>query len=111
MLEKEGCFINVYLPPDGNSTLAVLDHCLRSQDEINVIVAGKTLEPRWLTIAEARRELERGLMIWNFASDQNPDIVFAAAGDYMTKEALAAIDCLKRALPKTRVRFVNVIKL
>ena len=111
LLEKEGCFINVYLPPDGNSTLVVLDHCLRSQDEINVIVAGKTLEPRWLTIAEARRELERGLMIWNFASDQNPDIVFAAAGDYMTKEALAAIDCLKRALPKTRVRFVNVIKL
>ncbi len=111
LLEKEGCFINVYFPPDGNSALAVLDHCLRSQDEINVIVAGKTLEPRWLTIAEARRELERGLMIWDFASDKNPDIVFAAVGDYMTKEALAAIDYLKRALPKTRIRFVNVIKL
>ncbi|MBI5147544.1 MAG: phosphoketolase family protein [Parcubacteria group bacterium] len=111
MLEKRGCFINVYFPPDGNSTLVVLDHCLRSKNEINVIVAGKTLEPRWLTIAEARRELARGLMIWDFAGNKNPDIVFAGIGDYMTKEALAAIDYLKRVLPKTRVRFVNVMKL
>lgn len=111
MLLKQGGFINIYFPPDGNSTLVVLDQCLRSKNGINIIVAGKTFEPRWLTIKAARQELAQGAMTWDFASDPNPDIVFAAVGDYMTKEALAAIDCLKNDIPKIRARFVNIMKL
>lgn len=111
MLEKHGCFINVYFPPDGNSTLVVLDKCLKSKNEINVIVAGKTVEPRWLTVEMAQEELVRGLMIWDFASDANPDIVFAGIGDYMTKEALAAIDIIKTEAPEIKTRFVNIMEL
>lgn len=111
MLDKQGCFVKVYFPPDGNSTLAVLDHCLKSKNVINIIVAGKTLEPRWLTVEQAQKELERGLMIWDFASDTDPDIVISAVGDYLTKEALAAIDILKTAAPEIKIRFVNIMEL
>src|SRR3989338_2637859 len=111
MLQKHGCFIKAYFPPDGNSTLVCLRHCLRSKNEINIIVAGKTLEPRWLTVELAEKELEQGLMIWDFASDSNPDIVFVGIGDYMTKEALVAIDILKNDAPELRVRFVNIMEL
>lgn len=111
MLEKRGDFIRIYFPPDGNSALVIMEQCLRSKNLINVIVAGKTLEPRWLTIEQAREGLKRGLMTWEFASDQNPDVVLAAAGDYMTKEALAAIDYIKKDLPEVKIRFVNIMEL
>ncbi|HUX35937.1 MAG TPA: phosphoketolase family protein [Candidatus Paceibacterota bacterium] len=111
ILEKHGCFIHVYFPPDGNSTLAVMKEVLESRNEINLIVAGKTLEPRWLTPELAKRELERGLMVWDFASDDNPDIVLSGVGDYLTKEALAAIDIAKREHPSLRIRFVNIMEL
>lgn len=111
ILEKHGCYIHVYFPPDGNSTLVVLKRVLESRKEINLIVAGKTLEPRWLTQELAERELERGLMVWDFASDDNPDIVLSAAGDYLTKEALAAIDLAKEEDRKIRIRFVNILEL
>ena len=111
ILQKHGCYVHVYFPPDGNSTLGVLKKCLGSRSEINVIVAGKTLEPRWLSQELAEKEIERGIMIWDFASDENPDIVFAAAGDYLVKESLAAISLLKTDLPNVRVRFVNVVEL
>ncbi len=111
VLQKHGCFVHVYFPPDGNSTLAVLKRCLSSQNEINVIVAGKTLEPRWLTPALASQELERGLMVWDFASDPDPDMVIAAAGDYLTKEALAAMDIAWREVPALKLRFVNIMEL
>ena len=111
ILQRHGCFAHVYFPPDGNSTLAVLKKCLESRNQINVIVAGKTLEPRWLTPELAAKELERGLMVWDFASDSNPDIVLAAAGDYLTKETLAAIDIIKTEAPKIKVRFVNILEL
>jgi xylulose-5-phosphate/fructose-6-phosphate phosphoketolase len=111
MLEKYCSFIHAYFPPDGNSTLAVLEHCLTSKNAINIIVAGKTLEPRWLTLQAAKKELADGLMIWDFASNAHPDIVFAAVGDYLTKEALAAIDLLKECLPQVKVRFVNIMVL
>ncbi len=111
ILLKSGCFVHVYFPPDGNSTLAVLEKCLTSKNEINIIVAGKTVEPRWLTPAEAKSQLETGVSIWNFASDSDPDIVFSAAGDYLTKESLAAIDILKREMPEVRVRFVNILEV
>lgn len=111
VLEKHCSFTKAYFPPDGNSMLAVLDECLTSKNGVNIIVAGKTLEPRWLTPELAKKELQDGLMIWDFASDKNPDIVFVGIGDYMTKESLAAIDLLKQGLPQVKIRFVNVITL
>lgn len=111
MLQREGDFINVYFPADGNTTLAVLEKTLSSHNQINVICAGKTLEPRWVTTDFAKQTLDEGVAIWKFASDENPDIVFAGIGDYMTKEALATIDLLKQELPKVRSRFVNVTTL
>ena len=111
MLDKQGCFIKAYFPPDGNSTLVVLEKCLSSTNEINIIAAGKTQEPRWLTIEQAREELKKGLMIWDFASDNEPDIVFVGIGDYMTKECLSAIDYLKKDAPEIKIRFVNVMEL
>ncbi|MBI3633136.1 MAG: phosphoketolase family protein [Candidatus Vogelbacteria bacterium] len=111
ILSKHGCFIHVYFPADGNSTLVVLKKCLSSKNEINIIVAGKTVEPRWLTPEAAVEELEFGLGIWDFASDKDPDIVFSAASDYLTKEALAAVDLLKSEAPEIRTRFVNILEL
>ncbi|HNW96314.1 MAG TPA: phosphoketolase family protein [Candidatus Paceibacterota bacterium] len=111
MLQKGGDFIKAYFPADGTSALVVLDHCLKSKNCINIIVAGKTLEPRWLTPDLAKQELDRGMMIWNFASDKNPDIVFSSIGDYMTKECLAAIDYLKKEFPDIKTRLVNVVEL
>lgn len=111
VLNKQGCFIHVYFPPDGNSMLACLEHCLRSRNGINVIVAGKTLEPRWLTPELAKKQVADGIMTWHFASDENPDIVLAAVGDYLTKEALAAITIVKQETPAIKMRFVNIMEL
>lgn len=111
VLHRQGCFVHVYFPPDGNSALAVMERCLTSRNEINVIVAGKTLEPRWLTPELAKKSLVQGLMTWDFASDANPDIVLAACGDYLTKEALAAISLVKRETPYVKMRFVSIVEL
>lgn len=111
MLRRHGQSVRVYLPPDGNSTLAVLKQCLASSNGINVIVAGKTVEPRWLTPDLAEQELQSGLMTWEFASDDSPDLVFVGIGDYMTKECLAAVQLLKSDIPHVRLRFVNVMEL
>jgi xylulose-5-phosphate/fructose-6-phosphate phosphoketolase len=110
-LQKPGCFVNVYLPADGNTALAVIERMLSSKNEINVLSAGKTLEPRWRTVDQAKEDLEKGIAIWDFATDENPDIVFAGVGDYMTKEALAAVELLKKEIPNVRVRFVNISTL
>ena len=110
-LEKHGAFIRVYFPADGNMTLEVLKTCFERKNEIHIIVAGKTLEPRWLTSDLAREELKHGLAIWDFASDDNPDIIFSGVGDYVTKEALAAVSILKEVAPKVRIRFVNIVEL
>lgn len=111
VLQKHGCFVHVYFPPDGNTTLAVLDKCLKSRNEINLICAGKTQEPRWLTPELVKKQMERGVMIWDFASDLQPDIVFVGIGDYLTKESLAAITLLKQELPQVKTRFVNITEL
>lgn len=111
MLQKPGCAINVYFPPDGNSTLVVLKKCLESKNSINIIIAGKTCEPRWLTPELAEQEMKNGIMVWDFASDKNPDIVVSGIGDYMTKEALAAIDIVKKEAPEIKIRFVNICAL
>jgi len=110
-LHREGDFVNVYFPTDGNSTLAVLDKCLSSHSMVNVIVAAKTVEARWLTPTQAMRALHNGVMTWDFASDDDPQIVFAAAGDYLVKESLAALDILKTDRPDLRLRFVNIMSL
>ena len=111
MLQRQGDFINVYLPGDGSSTLAVLDKCLKSTYGINVIVSGKQTEPRWINVDQATEQLEDGVGIWKFASDDDPDIVFAGAGDYVTKEALAGLELVKKELPDVKARFVNIVTL
>ncbi len=111
VLQRQGDFVDVYFPPDGNSTLAVLEHCLSTVDQINVIVAGKTQEPRYLTPELAKKNVDAGLMVWDFASDEDPHVVLTAAGDYLTTESLAAIDIIKNDLPEVRLRFVNIMSL
>jgi xylulose-5-phosphate/fructose-6-phosphate phosphoketolase len=110
---KKADIIRVYLPPDANTLLSVADHCLRSRQYINVIVAGKQSEPTWLDIDAAALHCTRGLGIWEWASNDNgdPDVVLAAAGDVPTVEALAAADLLRRHLPDLKVRVVNVVDL
>lgn len=110
-LRRQGNFVDVYFPADGNTTLAVLKEMLSSTQKINVLIAGKTQEPRWLTPVLAQKQLESGLMTWGFASDENPDIVLASAGDYPVKEVMAAIDLIKRENNDIRVRCVNVSSL
>ncbi len=111
MLQKQGCFVKVFFPPDGNTALAVLEQCLKSKNEINLIVAGKTVEPRWLNANLVKQELQTGLMIWDFASDPNPDLIFSAAGEYLTKEALAAMMIIREKLPEIKLRYVNILEM
>jgi xylulose-5-phosphate/fructose-6-phosphate phosphoketolase len=111
VLRREGDFVNVYFPPDGNTSLVALETMLGSVQRINVLVAGKTQEPRWLTPELARKQLQTGMMTWDFASDENPDIILAAIGDYPTKEVMAAIDIVKTEKPDARVRCINISSL
>jgi len=111
VLERHGAYVNVYFPTDRNSTLVCLKKMLESKKEINVLVAGKADSPEWLTVAEAEKALSQGVMIWDFASDENPDIVLASVGDYPTKEVLAAITILKIDVPEIKIRFVNILEL
>ncbi|MEI6228856.1 MAG: phosphoketolase family protein [Candidatus Saccharibacteria bacterium] len=111
VLQRHSDFVDVYFPADVNSTLVVMERMLTATKQINVVVAGKTPEPQWLTPQLARRQLQTGLMIWDFASDENPDVVLAGIGDYPTKETLAAIDIAKSEMPNARLRFVNVSSL
>ena len=108
LLRRQSNFSDVYFPADGNCTLVALEKMLTSVRQINAIVAGKTVEPRWLTVEMARKQIESGLMVWEFASDDHPDIVLAAAGDYPTKEIMAAIDIIKTETPYVKIRCVNV---
>src|SRR5208283_2989717 len=105
--------VRVYLPPDGNTLLSVADHCLRSRDYINIIVAGKQPALSYLSMDDAILHCTRGLGIWQWASTAagEPDLVLACAGDVPTLETLAAADILRRELPDLRVRVVNVVDL
>lgn len=111
VLRRESDFVNVYFPADSNTTLVTLERSLASTKEINVICAGKTPEPEWLTPDQARRELEKGLMTWDFATDDDPEIVLVGIGDYPTKEVMAAISIVKADRPDIRIRCVNVAAL
>jgi xylulose-5-phosphate/fructose-6-phosphate phosphoketolase len=114
VVNKKAEIVRVYLPPDANTLLSVADHCLRSCDYVNVIVAGKQPAPQWLTMDEAVLHCTRGIGIWEWASSDDgsdPDVVLACAGDVPTLEAVAASDLLRRHLPDLRVRLVNVVDL
>ncbi|KOC71484.1 phosphoketolase, partial [Shinella sp. GWS1] len=111
---KSSDIVRVYLPPDANTLLWVGDHCLKTWDRVNVIVAGKQPAPQWLTIEDAVKHCEAGLGIWDWAGTEeglDPDVVMACAGDVPTIETLAAVDILRQALPRLRIRVVNVVDL
>lgn len=112
---KKSDIVRVYLPPDANTLLWVADHCLKTYDRINVIVAGKQPQPQWLGAHEAGLHCEAGIGIWPWAGTDEtglePDVVMACAGDVPTLETLAAVDLLKQAVPGLRIRVVNVVDL
>ena len=114
VVNKKPGVIRVYLPPDANTLLSVADHCLRSRNYVNVIVAGKQPSLQYLDMNEAVLHCTMGMGIWPWASnDQNgePDVVMASAGDVPTMEALAATDILRHHFPSLKIRFVNVVNL
>ncbi len=114
VVNKKAEVIRVYLPPDANTLLSVADHCLRSRDYVNVIVAGKQPAPDFLPMEDAIVHCTRGLGIWEWASNDvggEPDVVMACAGDVPTLETLAAASILRERLPDVKVRVVNVVDL
>ncbi|MET3980264.1 xylulose-5-phosphate/fructose-6-phosphate phosphoketolase [Mucilaginibacter sp. UYP25] len=114
VVNKKAAIVRVYLPPDANCLLSVMDHCLRSYHYVNVIVAAKHAAPQWLTMTEAVEHCTRGISIWNFASndqDCEPDVVMACCGDVPTLETLAAVTILHEHLPELKIRVINVVDL
>ena len=112
---KKADIVRVYLAPDANCLLWVTDHCLRTYDRINVIVAGKQPAPQWLTMDEAVKHCDVGIGIWDWASNDpdgsEPDVVMACAGDVPTLETIAAVELLRKHLPELKIRVVNVVDL
>ena len=111
---KKAEIVRVYLPPDANCLLSVMDHCLRSRHYVNVVVAGKHPAPQWLSMDAAINHCSEGIGIWRWASNDQraePDVVMACAGDVPTLETLAAVAMLRRELPELKVRVVNVVDL
>ncbi len=111
---KKAEIVRVYLPPDANCLLSVMDHCLRSRHYVNIVVAGKHPAPQWLSMDEAVRHCAEGIGIWSWASSDGggePDVVLAAAGDVPTLEILAAVSILRGLLPKLKIRVINVVDL
>jgi xylulose-5-phosphate/fructose-6-phosphate phosphoketolase len=114
VVNKKAEVIRVYLPPDANTLLSVTDHCLRSKNYVNVIVAGKQPELQWLDMDAAVKHCTLGVGIWEWASSDaggEPDVVMACAGDVPTLETLAAVDLLRRLAPELKVRVINVVDL
>jgi xylulose-5-phosphate/fructose-6-phosphate phosphoketolase len=114
VVNKKAAVVRVYLPPDANTLLSVTDHCLRSRNYVNVIVAGKQPEHQWLDMDQAIKHCTAGVGIWEWASNDRggePDVVMACAGDVPTLETLAAVDLLGRELPELKIRVINVLDL
>jgi len=114
VLNKKPDVVRAYFPPDANTLLCVAEHCLRSYNRVNVIVAGKNPEPQWLDMGAASRHCAAGLGIFEFASNDaegTPDVVMACAGDVPTLETLAAVDLLRRHVADLKIRVVNVVDL
>ncbi len=114
VVNKKAEVIRVYLPPDANTLLSVTDHCLRSRNYVNVIVAGKQPAPQWLAMDAAIKHCAAGIGIWQWAGNAqggDPDVVMACCGDVPTLETLAAVELLRNHLPELRIRVVNVVDL
>jgi len=114
VVNKKAEIVRVYLPPDANCLLAVMDHCLRSRHYVNVVVAGKHAAPQWLNMDAAVKHCTAGLGIWRWASSDDgaePDVVMACAGDVPTLETLAAVSILRKRLPELKIRVVNIVDL
>jgi xylulose-5-phosphate/fructose-6-phosphate phosphoketolase len=114
VVNKKASIVRVYLPPDANCLLSVIDHCLRSRHYVNVVVAGKHPAPQWLTMQAAADHCAEGIGEWHWASsDQGaePDVVMACAGDVPTLETLAAVSILRQQMPALKVRLINVVDL
>jgi xylulose-5-phosphate/fructose-6-phosphate phosphoketolase len=114
VMNKKADVVRVYLPPDANCLLSVVDHCLRSRHYVNVIVAGKQPELQWLDMESAIEHCTNGIGIWDWASTDNntePDVVMACAGDIPTLETLAAVDLLRKHFPDLKIRVINVVDL
>jgi xylulose-5-phosphate/fructose-6-phosphate phosphoketolase len=114
VVNKKAEIVRVYLPPDSNCLLSVMDHCLRSRHYVNVVIAGKHPAPQWLDMDAAIRHCTAGIGIWEWASNDrgaDPDVVMACAGDVPTLETLAAVDILLRSIPDLKIRVVNIVDL
>jgi xylulose-5-phosphate/fructose-6-phosphate phosphoketolase len=114
VVNKKAEIVRVYLPPDANCLLSVMDHCLRSRHYVNVVVAGKHPAPQWLSMDAAVKHCTEGIGIWQWASsdqESEPDVVMACAGDVPTLETLAAVSILREHFPELKIRVVNVVDL
>lgn len=114
VLNKKSSIVRVYLPPDANTLLSVADHCLRSKNYINVIIAGKQPEHQWLDMDAAVKHCKAGISIWKWASNDEgfiPDLIMASAGDVPTLEMLAAVEILYAFFPELKIRVINVVNL
>lgn len=113
-LEKHGDFVSVYFPSDANSLMVTWEQNFKSRNKVNVVVAGKTDLPQWLSVKEARKQHSKGVMAWDWIDpdgSKNPDVILAAAGDYMIEEVVAAVDILRNEIPEFKTRFVYVSEM
>jgi xylulose-5-phosphate/fructose-6-phosphate phosphoketolase len=114
LMAKYVDFVHVYFPSDVNTLLVVMEKCLKSKNQVNLIISGKTELPQWLSLSQARQHLEQGIGQWSFAcnckANEDPDVVLASSGDYQTLETLAAIDILRKTCPALKIRYINVIE-
>ena len=113
LVTKKADVVRMYLPPDTNCLLSCFDHCIKSKNYVNVIVASKHPRPQWLNKQEAKAHCKKGLGVWEFASNDqgNPDVILACAGETPTLEVLAAVDILRRSVKGIKIRVVNVVDL
>jgi xylulose-5-phosphate/fructose-6-phosphate phosphoketolase len=114
VVNKKAEIVRVYLPPDANCLLSVMDHCLRSRHYVNVVIAGKHPAPQWLRMDDAVKHCSEGIGMWQWASNDRqgePDLVMACAGDVPTLETLAAVSILRAHLPELKIRVINVVDL
>ena len=114
VVNKKAEIVRIYLPPDANCLISVMDHCLKSRHLVNVVIAGKHPSPQWLTMDAAALHCQAGLSIWQWASHESlsePDVVMASSGDVPTLETLAAVSILRKHLPDLKIRMINVVDL
>lgn len=111
VLQRQGCFTNVYFPADANTALVTFNRMMASTQEINVLVGSKRPLPIWRTLEEAKKDVADGITTWDFASDVDPHVVFSSAGDYPTLEVMAAMSLVRKSAPAIRMRYVNITSL